>query len=175
MPETTPDGTPDPSGSTSTAPAFEPITSQEAFDKALGPRLERERGKFADYEDLKEKAGKYDDLEQANKSDLDKANERATTAEAKAAEIPAEVAKALRVHLVALHEISADDAELFLTATDPELLVKQVNGLIGRAGAATDAARKNGNRVPREGTNPPAGGEDSDMREFVRGLFPQRT
>lgn len=115
-------------------------------------------------------AKRLDELEQASKSDLEKANDRAAKAEAEVGTIPAKVADALRVHLVALHEISKDDAELFLTATDPELLVKQVNGLIGRAGAATEAARKNGNRVPREGTNPSAG-EDDEMREFARSVF----
>ena len=84
-------------------------------------------------------AKRLDELEQASKSDLEKANDRAAKAEAEVGTIPAKVADALRVHLVALHEISKDDAELFLTATDPELLVKQVNGLIGRAGAATEA------------------------------------
>lgn len=32
---------------------FKPITTQEEFDAAISSRLERERGKYADYEDLK--------------------------------------------------------------------------------------------------------------------------
>lgn len=170
MPEQSPDGTTE-GGTTSTATddTFTPITSQEELDKVIGPRLERERSKYADYRDLKTKASKYDELEQASKTDLERANDRATKAEAAVAELPAQVSAALRTHLVALHEISADDAELFLTATDPDLLVKQVNGLIGRAGAAVEAARKNGNRVPREGTNPSAAA--SDERTAVRELF----
>lgn len=155
--------------STATSDTFTPITSQEEFDKALKPRLERERSKYADYKDLQAKASKYDELEQASKSDLEKANDRATQAEAKLADMPAEVAKALRVHLVALHEISDDDAELFLTATDPELLVKQINGLIGRAGAAAEAARTTGNRSPREGSNQRP--KPDDERAAVRDLF----
>lgn len=39
---------------------FTPITTQEDFDKAVQSRLEREAKKYADYETLKEKAGKYD-------------------------------------------------------------------------------------------------------------------
>lgn len=169
MPEQAPDGT-DTGGSTSTATdTFTPITSQEELDKALGPRLERERSKFGDYKDLKAKASKYDELEQASKSDLEKANDRAAKAEAEVGTLPALVAAALREHLVALHEISKDDAELFLTATDPELLTKQVNGLIGRAGAAVETARNNGNRVTREGTNSQPG--DDPLRSFTAGLF----
>ncbi|WP_052337067.1 hypothetical protein [Nocardioides alkalitolerans] len=39
---------------------FTPITSQADLDKVLGKRLERERGKFPDYDDLKKKAEQYD-------------------------------------------------------------------------------------------------------------------
>lgn len=49
---------------------------------------------------------------------------------------------------MALHEIDAEDAELFLTADEPELLLKQVTRLLGQ----TDKQRKS-NYVPREGTN----------------------
>jgi len=36
---------------------FKPITTQEEFDAAISARLERERGKYADYETLKEQVG----------------------------------------------------------------------------------------------------------------------
>lgn len=51
---------------------FEPITSQEEFEKRIGARLARESRKYADYSDLKAKAAKLDKLEsetaEANKS-----------------------------------------------------------------------------------------------------------
>ncbi|MCZ1070814.1 hypothetical protein [Rhodococcus sp. A5(2022)] len=62
-------------------PDFKPITSQEQLDKIVGSRVERERAKFADYDSLKEKAGKFDEFEQASKSELQKALERAEAAE----------------------------------------------------------------------------------------------
>lgn len=37
--------------------AFNPINTQEEFDAAIRDRLERERGKYADYEDLKAQVG----------------------------------------------------------------------------------------------------------------------
>lgn len=40
--------------------SFEPITTQEAFDAAIQERINREKEKYEDYEELKEKAGKYD-------------------------------------------------------------------------------------------------------------------
>lgn len=39
---------------------FEPITSQEEFDKRLAARLQRERAKFSDYDDLKSRAASID-------------------------------------------------------------------------------------------------------------------
>lgn len=59
---------------------FKPIETQEDFDAAIKERIERaqraEREKFADYDSLKEKADKYDEAQQANKTELEKANER---------------------------------------------------------------------------------------------------
>lgn len=68
---------------------FKPITSQEDFDKALAKRLERERAKFADYDDVKAKAAEFDKAAEASKSELQKAIERAEAAEKRAAEFEA--------------------------------------------------------------------------------------
>lgn len=59
------------------------ITEQKTFtqaevDKIVSERLCRDRAKYADYEDLKAKAGKYDEMEEASKSELQKATERAS-------------------------------------------------------------------------------------------------
>lgn len=64
---------------------FDPITSQEEFDKRLTSRLNRERAKFADYDALKAKSAKLDELEAANKSELERLAERAEAAEKRAA------------------------------------------------------------------------------------------
>ena len=56
---------------------FEPITSQEQLDGILKGRLARERekaaAKYADYDELKAKAAKFDEAEAAQMSDLEKA------------------------------------------------------------------------------------------------------
>lgn len=59
---------------THATPAFEPITSQEALDKIVGHRLERERKKYADYEDLRKQAERASGLQE----ELDQANKRIT-------------------------------------------------------------------------------------------------
>lgn len=150
------DGTTQPDG-------FKPITSQEDLNRIIAERVNRERGKFADYDAMKAKAAQFDQIEQANKSDVEKANERAAKAEADAEKAKAD---ALRLRIAAKHGISDEDADLFLTATDEATLTKQAERL-----AQTDADRKKTkNHVPREGTNPNSG-TGSDLRDFTRSLF----
>lgn len=105
-------------------------------------------------------------LEESQKTEAEKVADRIAKAEAEVAAVPAKVADALRTHLVDLHGIGDEDAELFLTANDPEVLVKQVNGLLRRS----NDARKGGNHVPREGATPTTP-KDDELREFTRTLF----
>ena len=50
--------------------------TQAEVDAIVGDRLKRDRQKYADYDALKEKAEKFDAMEEANKSELQKAIER---------------------------------------------------------------------------------------------------
>jgi hypothetical protein len=61
--------------------AFEPITSQDALDYIIRDRLSRERSKYSDYETLKAKADKYDEVEAANQTELEKAQNALKTAQ----------------------------------------------------------------------------------------------
>lgn len=145
---------------------FKPITSQEELNEAIGKRLERERSKFADYDDLKAKAAKLDELDAANKSELEKAEERAAAAEAAREKA---VAEGLRFRIAAKHGISDEDAELFLTGKDEDTLTAQAKRLADREADR----KKNGNQAPREGTNPTQ--PTDDVREFARTLFKRDT
>ena len=149
-------------GSTS---GFTPPATQQDLNRIITERVNRERAKFGDYEDLKGKAAKFDALEASNLTESEKTAQRLSAADAEVAKVPAKVADALRTHLIALHEIDADDAELFLTANDPELLLKQVQRLIGRAGES----KKRGNHVPREGSTTHSA--DNAELETTRALF----
>lgn len=93
---------------------------------------------------------------------------RLTAAEAEVASVPAKIAEALKTHLVARHEIDSEDAELFLTATDPELMLKQIDRLLAQSGKTR---RKNTNYVPDQGNGSKDTGKDSGIREFTRHLF----
>lgn len=51
--------------------------TQSELDEIVKTRVAKERAKYSDYETMQQKASKFDEMEEANKSELQKANERA--------------------------------------------------------------------------------------------------
>lgn len=152
-----------PSGDTPAAGEFKPITSQEDLDATIKDRLARERAKFKDYNDLKAKAGQFDQLQAANQTEAEKAAARLAELEAKLATNAAET---LRLRVASQHKITdADDIRLFLTGTDEETLTEQAKRLADREADR----KKQGNHVAGEGRNHQA--KAGDEREAVRSLF----
>ena len=72
-------GTPGETGNTA-GNAAETFT-QEQVDAIVKDRLSRERDKYKDYADLKNKAAEYDKQQEANKTELQKAQEKAESLE----------------------------------------------------------------------------------------------
>jgi len=56
--------------------------TQEEVDQIVGERLGKERSKYSDYKVLKEKAARLDELEEASKTELQKAQDAAAAAQA---------------------------------------------------------------------------------------------
>lgn len=56
--------------------------TQDELNAILNDRLGRERAKYGDYESLKQKAEKLDQIEEASKSELERATEKATALKA---------------------------------------------------------------------------------------------
>jgi hypothetical protein len=158
----TKDGNTPPAGETS-AGTFTPIGSQDELNRVLADRLSRERAKYADYDDLQAKASRLDTIEAANKSEIEKANDKAAAA---ASEAAAAKAEALRWKVAAKHGVSDQDAELFLTGTDEATLTRQAERLSERE----SDRKKQGNYVPNEGTPNPSAKPD-ELAAFTRGLF----
>ena len=113
--------------------------------------MQRERAKFADYDDLKAKAGEKATVE-----------DRLAAMEKRAADAEA---RALRSDIAAAHGISAEDRDLFLTGNDEETLTAQAKRLAARE---SEQKRKN-NVSPNEGRTPT--GATSGTAEFARQLF----
>lgn len=124
-------------------PEFQPITSQEQLNALLGDRLARERAKFADYDELKAKAEKFDEAEKANLSELEKATEANTKLQAeldalKLANLRHEVAAAKGLapaaakHLVGSNreelEASADELAALIGSTKQQAPMSRLAG-----------------------------------------------
>lgn len=68
--------------------------TQAEMDAIIGERLARERSKYADYDEMKAKAAKYDEVEEANKSELQKAVEERDALKARIDKLEADKAHA---------------------------------------------------------------------------------
>lgn len=103
-----------PEGDAYTAPA-----SQADLDKIVEQRLARERQKFVDYDDLKAKAAKFDEVDAATKSELQKALDAVAERDAKLVELPKQVrADVLRFASLAAQKgfLDPEDALMFIDA-----------------------------------------------------------
>jgi hypothetical protein len=92
---------------------FKPIETQADFDKMFNKlfaeKIGKERDKFSDYDELKAKAAKLDAQEEANKTELQKATDRAAAAEAKAKAMEDAVkVEALRTKIAKDNGVSPD-------------------------------------------------------------------
>lgn len=63
-------------------PANDKMIPQDEVNKIVQDRISRERAKFADYEEMKAKAAKFDEMEEAGKSELQKAQDKVQALEA---------------------------------------------------------------------------------------------
>lgn len=152
------------SGDSSTATASDEVSdgsdgngktfTQADLDEVTAKVRREERRKaserFADYDDLKAKAGEKQTAE-----------ERLAELETKYA---AAEARRLRAEVANAHGISAEDRDLFLTGADEETLTAQAKRLAER----TSEGKKQGNYVPNIGKNPQPPVDDD--RAFLRNL-----
>lgn len=65
---------------------FTPPATQDDLNKIINDRLNRERAKFADYEDLKSKASEYDKAVEASKTEAQKQAEELAALQSKVTE-----------------------------------------------------------------------------------------
>lgn len=136
--------------------------TQDELNAIVADRLERERRKYADYDDLKRDAEAYRAKQEADKTDLQKAQERIAELEAEQDERKRkDEHAALVAKVMAEQKVDAKYASL-LTADDEDGLVAQAK-LIGERFA---------DPVSTEGGKPPqVGDKDAEMKAFAHNLF----
>lgn len=125
--------------------------TQADVDRIVKERVQREKAKYADYDDLKAKAGS------------------ATTLEERVAEIERQAkdseARALRAEVANAKGLTPTQAKRLIGATKEELEA-DADELLKDIGTQ----KKQGNRVPTEGRQTPKPGED-ELQEFTHNLF----
>ena len=118
-------------------PAQEPekTFTQSELNAILTDRLSRERGKYSDYEELKSKAAQFDAAEEARKTELEKATEKANALQKELDEIKkANEIRAMKDRVAQDTGLPADMLE-FLTGTDEEACKAQAKKLVERVKA----------------------------------------
>lgn len=105
--------------------------TQQELDAIVGDRLARERQKYADYDQLKQKADQFDAAEQASMTDLQKAQNKATELQAKIDKLEAAAsAQSARSKVSSETGVPAD----LLTGTTEEECKTQAAKLLGWRG-----------------------------------------
>lgn len=112
--------------------------SQDDLDRIVKDRLARQKSQFADYEDLKAKAARLDEVEAANLSELEKAQKAAADAAAELDRIRTEAQEA-RLTAAILAEVAKADRKV----VDPEAALRLLDRStleLGEDGVPTNTA-----------------------------------
>jgi hypothetical protein len=118
--------------------------TQSELDAIISDRLKRERDKYADYETLKEKATRFDEIEEESKTELQKAHEKAEKLESELTQLrKAEEIRTIREKVATEHGIPTN----LLTGETEETCIEQAKALIEFKGQATYPTVKDGGEV----------------------------
>lgn len=124
--------------------ATEKTFTQAELDQIIGERLKREREKYPDYESLKEKAAKLDEIEEASKSELQKATERAEKLESELTQLKrAEEIRGVREAVATQYGIPAN----LLSGESEEACTEQAKALLEFKSATPYPNVKDGGEV----------------------------
>ena len=118
--------------------------TQTEMDAIISDRLKRERAKFADYEEMKEKATRFDEIEEASKTELQKANERADRLETELTQLRKnEEVRAIRDKVAAEQGVPAH----LLSGETEEACMEQARALNEFKASAVYPAVKDGGEI----------------------------
>lgn len=135
------------------------LHTQEDVDKVVEGRLDRERKKFANYDELQEKAGKLDTINAEWETKLKTAGDEKSAIEKQLGE-----AKLETVKVKAMHEFGVkDDLAEFINGGDEKTIREQAEKLSKGVGGSSVKIDKN--------PKPEEKGK-SDLSDIRKSLFP---
>ena len=144
--------------------SFKAPASQEELDRIIQSRLARDRAKFADYDELKKAADRLSQIEEANKTEAEKAAARADAAERRAAELET---KALRAEVANAKGVPV----ALLTGSTQEELEVAADALIAFRGEQKSAGPSSSS-LNRVNTNTVKGSTGDQFADFFANQFP---
>lgn len=155
---------PTPAAPATEAKEWSPPASQADLDRIIADRLNRERSKFADYDDLKAAADKLADLENASKTEAQKKAEELDAARAEASQASAAL---LRYEVAADKDIPAKLVR-FLTGSTRDEIEEAADELL--AALPPQPARGPGRPVEalRSGATPVGDEPPADVDSWIR-------
>lgn len=122
--------------------------TQEELNQIVSERVKKERAKYEGYDDFKAKAQRFDEMEEASKTELQKAKERAAELETKLKTM--EEAEHLREIRSKVASDTGVPAEM-LTETTEEALKEQAEAILRFAGRDKYPVIKDGGEARRLG------------------------
>ena len=137
---------------------FKAPATQDELDRIIQARLDRERKRFADYDELKQAADRLAQIEEASKTEAEKTAERLAAAEKRAAELEA---KALRAEVAAAKGVPA----ALLTGSTAEELEAAADALIAFRGEQKPAGPSSSS-LNRVNTNTVKGSTGDQFADF---------
>ena len=140
------------------ADEFKAPSSQEELDRIIQGRLDRERKRFADYDDLKVRAAKLPEIESANQTEAEKVLARLDAAEKRAVELES---KALRAEVAAAKGVPS----VLLTGSTQEELEAAADALIAFRGEQKPAGPSSSS-LNRVNTNTVKGSTGDQFADF---------
>ncbi|MDO5500960.1 MAG: hypothetical protein Q4F67_14890 [Propionibacteriaceae bacterium] len=144
---------------------FTPPATQADLDRIIADRISRERSKFADYEELKAKAAKFDEATEAAKTEAEKQAEALAAAQAKIAEY--ETREQIAAWKAEVAKDAGVPAEALAGTTREEIAAhaEVIKSLIPSGDAKKGAI---GPYVPPQGTGTPPALNSSALEDSLR-------
>lgn len=138
------------------------LLTQSEVDSVIEKRLERERGKYADYDELKEKAGKVDTITQDFEGKIKTANDEKADLEGKLKKANLETDKVKIIHEYKL----SDDLAEFVEGDTADDMRKRAEKL---------AKGVTGGKVTATKTPKPGSGKETDSKKLAGALFGKKS
>lgn len=137
--------------------------TQAEMDSIIEGRLARERQKYADYEDLREKASKYDEYQEQSKTELQKEKEKSDALQEKLTALEKEgTVRQVREKVAKDTSVPAE----LLTGEDEETCKKQAEAILKFAKPKNYPGTKENHRKTANSQE-----KDASMREFAYQIF----